>query len=82
MKKHIIIQLIKTVIFNRDTVGVLSFLLMVSAPGTEVVQCHCGENLSGRWVINDWKEKMRRKLCCPQCGTGRDTGLGGVLAGA
>ena len=47
MKKHIIIQLIKTVIFNRDTVGVLSFLLMVSAPGTEDVQCHSGENSSG-----------------------------------
>lgn len=47
-EKNIIIQLIKTVIFNRDTVGVLSFLLMVPAPGTEVVQCHCGENLSGR----------------------------------
>ena len=47
-EKNIIIQLIKTVIFNRDTVGVLSFLLMVPAPGTEAVQCHCGENLSGR----------------------------------
>lgn len=47
-EKNIIIQLIKTVIFNRDTVGVLSFLLMVPASGTEVVQCHCGENLSGR----------------------------------
>ena len=49
-EKNIIIQLIKTVIFNRDTVGVLSFL-MVPTPGTEVVQCHSGENLSGNGGI-------------------------------
>ena len=55
---------------------------MVPAPGTEVVQCHCGENLSREEWDKDIKGKTGRKFCCPQCGIGRDTGLEDVLAEA
>lgn len=74
-EKNIIIQLIKTVIFNMDTRS--AELFMVPAPGIEVVQCHSGRTFQGVGD-NDWKEKMGRKSCCPQHGTVRDTGLGDV----
>ena len=75
-EKNIIIQLIKTVIFNRDTVGVLSFL-MVPTPRDR----GCPVSLWGEpfreWGDNDWKEKMSRKSCCPQHGTVKEYRAGG-----
>lgn len=38
---------------------------MVPAPRTEVVQCHCGENLSREGWDNGRKEKMGRNSAVP-----------------
>lgn len=69
--KKTIIQLIKSYLQQGHCLGVLSFLLMVSALRAEAAQCHCGENLSREGRGSGRKGKMGRTFCQPQCGTGR-----------
>ena len=78
-EKNIIIQLIKTVIFNRDTRSA-ELPFHGSSPRDRGCPVSLWGEPFGEGRINDWK-KMGRESCCPQRGTGRDTGLGDVLAG-
>lgn len=70
-----IIQLIKSYLQQGHCVGVLSFLLMVPAPRTEVVQCHWGDAFRREGGIIAGRGRWG-EFCCPKCGTGRDTRLG------